>query len=440
MDSDTGHHSDTIPPPTPQKRSIWQKLGAGSLSISVLFHVVLLVIGIVWVLQVIPPPEKKVDFMPPSGGGGAPSSESKAKQHRVQMKQPDMARVAAVGATSNFTLPEPDQITQMDSMNSLTSGGLAGGLGGSGSGGGKGTGSGMGFGAGSGLGAGNGTGNKNPFGALTADRNALIGTFYDLKQTRSGEPTDLKPEDVVPILNDFVNRGWRESAFNKYFKAPQTLYQTKLYIPAMGADGAPAAFNCADKVEPSRWAIVYRGVVTPPRSGRYRFVGAGDDVLVVRFNNKTVFDHGYFSGTTAVRIHRNIPAMTGEREYAEVSKMLRRNYPMDLPLKTYKYDTTKDYNRSMGGLGVGPSFEAQAGKNYPIDILLSELPGGLFGAVLMIEEVGEKYETTPEGTPILPLFRFDNGLPPASNADNSPPYDPKGPVWKVVNERGKAEI
>ncbi|RYD41620.1 MAG: hypothetical protein EOP85_12405, partial [Verrucomicrobiaceae bacterium] len=264
--------------------------------------------------------------------------------------------------------------------------------------------------------------------------------FYDLKQTRSGEPTGLSVDDVVTILNDFSNRGWRESTFNKYFKAPQPLYQTKLYIPVMGADGAPAAFNCADKVKPSQWAIVYRGMVTPPKTGKYRFVGSGDDILVVRFNNKNVFDHGYYSGTTEVRIHRSVAAMKGEEDNPEVKKMLRRNYPMDQPLKTYQYDTTENYNRTVGGIGVGPVFQAQAGKSYPIDILLSELPGGLFCACLLIEEVGAKYQTTSDGTPILPLFRFDNSVPPPATTDNAPPYDPNGPVWKVVPGRSKSEI
>ncbi|RYD27047.1 MAG: hypothetical protein EOP87_21780, partial [Verrucomicrobiaceae bacterium] len=107
MDPENGEPPGTIEIPAPRKNSIWRKLGAGSLSISIIFHALLLVIGVIWVLQVIPPPEKKVDFMPPAGGGGSPASESKSKQHQVQMIQPDMARVAAVGASSNFTLPEP---------------------------------------------------------------------------------------------------------------------------------------------------------------------------------------------------------------------------------------------------------------------------------------------------------------------------------------------
>lgn len=58
----------------------------------------------------------------------------------------------------------------------------------------------------------------------------------------------------------------------------------------------------------------------------------------------------------------------------------------------------------------------------------------------MNEDVGPKYETTPDGVTILQLFRFDTSLPARGKADNSPPYDPNGLVWKVVNERRQAEI
>lgn len=441
MSEDPDQEYQSFVVPVPAKKSFWQKFGAGSLTISILFHGALLVAGGFWIFSVVQPPEPVVDFMPKSGGGGSPASDSKQKQHRVQMMQPNMARIAAVGATSNMVLPEPDAVSQMTSLGSMSSGGLGGGgLGGSGSGGGRGDGNGMGTGSGMAPGLSTGAGSKNPFGMTTLEIPALTGTFYDFKQTRSGQATELSVDDVVTILNDFTNRGWRESSFNKYFKAKQLLYQTKLYIPMMPADNAPAAFNCADQVKPSRWAIVYRGMVTPPRTGKYRFVGSGDDVLVVRFNNKNVFDHGYFSGTTQVRIHQKMGALTGKTEDADVKKMTRRDYPMEMPLKVYPYPTTGNYNGSVGGLGVGPVFEAEQGKNYPIDILLSELPGGLFCGALLIEEVGVDYEKASSGSPILPLFRFDNGVPEPTNADNAPPYDPKGPVWKVVAGKGKAEI
>ena len=429
------------PMPSPQGRSIWKKLGGGSLSVSLFLHLILLLVGVIWVFQVIPAaPDKLVDFMPRSGGGGSPATDQQQKKHQVRMAQPSLSRVAAVGSVSNFVLPEPEELTQMTSLGSMSGGSLSKGLGGAGNGGGRGDGKGPGFGSGMAPGLSDGNGSKNPFGGLTRDVKALVGTFYDLKQTRSGKPTDLDATGVAAAINDFVTQGWRDSTFNKYFKAPNTLYQSKLLIPAMSADGAPAAFNCADQVQPSRWAIVYRGLITPPRTGKYRFVGHADDILVIRFNGKNVFDHGYFSGTTPVIIYSNMDVMKGQREDATIKKQLRRNYPMEQPLKTYTYESTSTINGSLGGLGVGPVFEAVAGKSYPIDILLSELPGGVFSASLLIEEIGANYEKASTGSPILPLFRFDRSTPAAATPGSSPPYDPNGPVWQVLGEGGNIEF
>jgi hypothetical protein len=285
-----------------------------------------------------------------------------------------------------------------------------------------------------------GIGTKNPFGAAETDTKALVGTFYDLKQTRAGKLNEISVDGVVSVLNDFVNHGWHESHFNSYFKAPQTLYQSKLCIPSMPATGAPAAFSCAEQVQPSRWAVVYRGVITPPHSGKFRLVGYADDVLVVRFNGKNVFDHGFYSGTTPVQILSQAAAMKNEAKTPEIKKLLGRDYPMPLPLQTYNYDSMQTINGMIGGMAIGPYFQAEAGKSYPVDILLSELPGGVFGAVLMIEEVGVTYQKTPNGEPILPLFRFDRTVPAADNSNSLPPYDPNGPSWKVIAEQGKVEF
>lgn len=433
MKPDDHPESTTSVPITPARRTIWTRSGGGSLSISLFIHLVLLAIGVIWVLKVIPAEKVKVvDFLGKSGGGGSPASESQARKQRAQMLPPNLTQVSAVGAMSNIVMPEPDEMTQMSSIGSLAPGGLASGLGGTGSRGGKGPGNGPGIGSGTFIGLADGTGNKNPFGALSLDPRALVGTFYDLKQTRNGKPTGLEVREVQETINEFVNRGWKDSVMKKFYQAPRTLYQSKLYIPVMSADAAPAAFECEKEVQPSRWVVVYRGVVSPPRSGKYRFVGSGDDILVVRFNGKNVFDHGYYSGTTMLAISGKIPAMKHQPESPEIKRLLRRDYPMEQPLETYTYPSTPALNSAIGGLAVGPVFKAEAGKDYPIDILLSELPGGKFYASLLIEEIGVDYEKSNTGSPILPLFRLDDGLPAETEADNAPPYDPDGPVWKVV--------
>ena len=427
-----------------QEQSFWRKLGGGSLSISIILHAILLGIGVVWVLQIIPAePEKTVDFMPSSGGGGSPDSRDQTTQKkRANMMRQNMPRVVAQDVSSEFSLPEPEAMTEMASMGEIGAGGMAGGLGGNGSGGGKGNGTGKGFGDGAGMGlTPGGTGLANPFGMIDPNAAALEGTFYDLKQTRKKKPSDVTNESIRDIIHEFTNRGWKESILDDYYQASQKLYQTKIYIPIMSAEGAPAAFNCEKEVQPSRWIVVYRGMVTPPRSGKFRFVGGGDDVLVVRFNGKHVFDHGFTSGTSGVYLAgKGIRVLKEEEEDAGMLEKLEEDYPMKLPVQFHQYDTTRNWNGTIGGLAVGKEFEVEAGKNYPIEILISEIPGGLFCASLLIEEIGEKYQASTNGSPVFPLFRLDASLPEPTKADNAPPYDPKGPVWKRVQGRGKLDF
>jgi hypothetical protein len=419
--------------PAAERRSFWHKLGGGSLSISLLLHLVLVIFGVIWVFQIIPAPVKENNsFTPRVGGSSASTNAVKEKKRRLLTPPSPLSRIT-VDSPSLVTLSEPDLDSTLTSRTAL---GATTGLMSGSSGVGRSDGQNKWLGSGTSTHMSDGLSSKNPFGGLEGNSQGLVGSFYDLKQTRTGEPNDVSVEGVVTILNDFVNHSWRESTFNKYFKATQTLYQSKLYIPSMPATGAPAAFNCEDQVQPSRWAVVYRGVITPPRSGKYRLVGYADDMLVVRFNGKNVFDHGFYSGTTPFRVMDHHVAMRSETGSKEIKKTFGRNFPMPLPLKTYHYEAVPEISQSIGGMGMGEYFQAEAGKNYPVEILLSELPGGVFGAVLMIEEEGVKYQKDPGGAPILPLFRFDQTTPTMDRV----PFDPSAPCWKVVNEHGKIEF
>ena len=423
--TEQAYHEITVPP----KRTIWQKLGAGSLSISIIFHAILIVIGLIIVVKIIPPEEEKpVDFMPKSGGGGSPAAQSQAQKHRVQMTQPNLARVAAAGAVSNITLPEPEEITQMTSLGSLSSGSMSKGLGGNGSGGGKGDGNGIGIGSGMAPGLSAGTGNKNPFGMATAERGALTGTFYDLKQTKSGKPNEMTADKMREVLKEITKRGFRDSVFNDYFKAPRQLYQTKFVIPRMPADGAPAAFEVEKEVQPRMWIVVYRGAVKAPKSGKFRFAGACDDILVVRFNNRPVFDYGYTMAGTGTHVNGRADEFDGTKENRELENEVKKNTPMKFPVPFYKYSATPALNSQIGGIALGPEFSVEEGKTYPVDIMIGEIPGGSFSLYLMIEEVGATYQKDPAGFPILPLFRLD-ASPPADMKGEAPPISQEGPVW-----------
>jgi hypothetical protein len=263
--------------------------------------------------------------------------------------------------------------------------------------------------------------------------NALTGTFYDLKQDRNGKSTNVGEatafNDIVnqsrEILHDFVKRGWNERDLAKFYQAPQKLYQTKIFMPSMGANEAPKAFGCEKEVQSSRWVVVYRGTVRPPKTGKYRFVGAGDDVLAIRFAGKMVFDYGYESATANLKLHGNLSRLKddSDRDW----KRLRRELTMPSPVEIRPQGSLRLVN-DIGGLAVGLEFEANASTDYPIEILISEIPGGLFAAYLMIEEVGATYQKDGSGSPILPVFRLDSNPPPPGEG---PAFDPDGPVWKL---------
>jgi hypothetical protein len=105
---------------------------------------------------------------------------------------------------------------------------------------------------------------------------------------------------------------------------------------------------------------------------------------------------------------------------------------MKLPIEFYKYEQTPKYNEDVGGMALGPVFSVEAGKTYPVEILIGEIPGGYFSVSLLIEEIGADYRKDPMGSPILPLFRLDRTPSSDELKGESPPFEPDGPVWEFV--------
>ena len=81
----------------------------------------------------------------------------------------------------------------------------------------------------------------------------------------------------------------------------------------------------------------------------------------------------------------------------------------------------------------GDWLEVEAGKTYPLEILIGERPGGLFSAYLLMEKEGAKYETH-EGLPKFPLFRVAD-VPAPAHKKGTPSFAASGPVWKAAVKR-----
>ncbi len=243
-------------------------------------------------------------------------------------------------------------------------------------------------------------GTQKFFGDREPAASGFVGTFYDLKQTRAGKPTNVSPDEYHTIFRKFVREHWRVSVLGEYFHAPQKLYTPQIFIPNMPADEGPKAFDLADKVQPSRWLVHYKARVAPPADGTYHFVGGGDDVLVVRFNGKTVLDRCWYQQDEEWKTARN-----------------------------YDYGYTGIPN----GFARGDALRLKAGQFYDMEVLIGEQPGGLVFFSLLLEEEGVDYNRDARGNPILPVFRLAGGpLPEPQEGQTFPPYDPTGAIWKAA--------
>lgn len=228
-------------------------------------------------------------------------------------------------------------------------------------------------------GNGTGTGGGGGFGSTERSSGGLEGSLYDFKQKPGGG--DIRYNTADP--SEFVDRALRlqrsrfsESSLRRHFRAPQSLFLTHLAIPNSNASDGPSFFGAKDSIKPSGWVAHYRGSVTVPRSGTYRFSGLGDDYLVVYVNGRM---------RLAACWSDIQPAIAGRWDATE---------------PTGKFQSHIDGMR----LVYGDWIPLKAGQTIDLDIAIGERPGGKVGFILHIEEKGVEYRTDSNGRPILPLF------------------------------------
>jgi len=382
--------------------SLWRRLGGEGLTVSLAVHLLLILLAAFWVVSTITTGGRKDPNTFATGAGGGNGGErntkdrQKTKPRNVKAMTKSPTRITSKSATNPLAVaalpPAP--------MSPVTGGLLSG----SGS---KGFGGGAGGGIGAGMGAGRGGRNfVSMFGAKGGTGSyGIVGTFYDFKQNRAGKPTAAmggKPEVFGDPSNNaaigvysrevrefLVEKNFSVGALSDKFKAPEVLFASQIFIPPCPAGSAPRAYGVEKQVKPSRWVAHYKGAVKVPRGGQFRFVGSGDDWLVVRWNGRVALDSGYQHFVTGA-----------ENVYRQFNGQ--------------KCDET---HRS--GLGkpmrCGPWIEATAGQEVPLEIVLGETPGGTFYAMLCIEPRG----TNGKGEG-LKLLRFADGPLPDQIAKGHP--------------------
>ncbi len=223
----------------------------------------------------------------------------------------------------------------------------------------------------------------------------LIGIFYDLKQTPDHKPTNVDPETYTTIIDDFLSQGWDESVLNRYYRVSKPLHTTQLYVPTLNADKAPEAFGVQKYVLGTRWVALYKGQVSPPEPGTYRFWGIADDIMAVAVNGKTV--------------------LVGQRP------------DMKLPKTNWHASERDGAHAGDGELRPGEWMTIKPGEIIDLDILVGDRPGGVFNVFMMVEKQGGTYESDRRGHPILPVFQV---APFNTKKDGDAEFSANASVWK----------
>lgn len=228
------------------------------------------------------------------------------------------------------------------------------------------------------------------FGSKQIRSNVLTGYLYDLKQTDKRRHSEMwgtgKPEmdqqaekqengRYVGTIQKFIKNDWNPDVLKGYYRSKNSLGISQFFIPYIDASQAPRAFGLEKEVKPKRWVIHYKGAISPPKTGVYRFVGFGDDVLVVRFKQEVILD--------ASLRKTYVPAARKEEKLKSTST--DRKAPM------------------VAGIWV----RMEKGTQYPLEVLLGELPGGRFCSFLFIQEKDAKYRNRSDSPtdPLLPVFQ-----------------------------------
>jgi hypothetical protein len=402
------------------RRTLWQRLGGEGLALSVLVHIVLVLIAIVWVVSTVTDGAGKKDPNTFATGAGGGAGGPKAKEFKTKVVPKNIKSLAKTN--TRITSKNTNSAMAISSLPSLSNPLLSAGAIGGGSSKGFGGGSGGGIGAGKGVGSGGGRNFVSLFGMKGSAGMAaggLIGTLYDLKQTSDRKPTSAAPANtgIGPYrtsVREFLESGWSPGRLQKFFKSPDKLVSGQLFITGRSADDAPKAFEVEKLMKPSRWVVHYRCYVEMPSSTPFRFVGSGDDFLIVRWNRKIALDDGYET------------YLAGGGNYRDFGVKVSQEYKIDRR------------PGSLSRLKAGPWIQVTKGTKVPVEVLIGETPGGVFDCYLAIEVAKSNKQVNGqyEGEGKLKLFRCSAEPLPADVTKDTRglniDMEAKGWVFKVT--------
>jgi formylglycine-generating enzyme required for sulfatase activity len=303
----------------------------------------------------------------------------------------------------------------------------------------------------------------------------LPGVFYDLKLTSNGESTGLmemqegkqfnlnrmrtmksvwnlpetagKESVMVPYLKRFVVSNWPSrtdstgnlffSEFSQFSRSPINSYKSYFYQSFVSSESAPRTYSGDGRVSDTGWIGINSGYVIAPFTGTFRFVGCGDDALVVRFDNQIVLDYGVYALSLGKKLDDTWEwkaILGGTAAKTDPQNRMVLNNPVYSRCKLETYFPSAFDRR---GLAKGVPISVTKGKHYPIQILVADIEQNRFGTALLVERLDSKGVPLKTDPATLPLFRTSSALPSHSSGSGFSDFDENSPIWKVVDSNGK---
>lgn len=214
----------------------------------------------------------------------------------------------------------------------------------------------------------------------------LIGIIIDFKSNPDGTPN--------PAFNDgnyywesaksLVDGDFSPAAIGKFFSPDKRVANNLIFIEVQDAGNGPKAFGVENVMKPRGFAVYYSGKIRPTEKAKYRFVGAFDDMMVIRLNKKVIFEDNWRHKSMGTKM-----SVTGWASSDPDNGKWPQLEGMASPLT------------------IGDWWVAEPGKEQFLEILVGERPGGHISGVLLIQQEGVKYEMRKTNTterPILPIF------------------------------------
>ena len=359
----------------------WKSFGGDSFLISVIFHGILIIFALFYVVATIQPKEPEPQEFVSGAGGGSDGDNANRQQRRMRQKPREMNtqnKITSKSTRAKLTLPEMPKMNTSN-LGALSSMKNSGGGASSGTGGGIGGGVGKGFGPG----IGNGSAFLSMFGTKGPNIGGISGNFYDLKLTDKNAPSGMNKDKYLDVGFNVIRKkgSWNESPLKGYFKADTTLSMpAQIFIPAISADDAPKAFDLTNAGR--QWMIHYKGSVRANKSGKIRLIGIADDFIAVRLGETLALDAGMFSFTEKSRANERLGVSS--------------------PGKRDLIPSFDGYQGRTTGMYTGPVITVKKDATLQFECIIGELPGGAFSAALLFEELDKHGEVV--GKP--KLFRF----------------------------------